>query len=93
MGAITGLLLAKSAAACGVSGPDGALSCSLAEHERETELKWHVGVAGIYTSTRLRFSDDIRAGLLCGITERLSLLAEGIPLGERAASAGASFAF
>jgi hypothetical protein len=79
------------AAACGVSGPDGAWSCSLAEHEEEERPRWHVGVAGVYTSTTLHFShelhtDQTRNALLATAayapTPRLTL----------AFSAGAGFA-
>lgn len=66
LGTLAMLSQARLALGCGVSGPDGALSCSLAEHRREQEQeqaanpKWHVGAAGLYTSTRLRFSDSVR---------------------------------
>ena len=46
--------------ACGVSGPDGVWSCSLAEHEEETRPRWNVGVAGAYTATALRFTGAVR---------------------------------
>jgi hypothetical protein len=46
---------------CGVSGPDGALVCSLAEHEAAAHATpWHVSAAGLYTSTRLRFSNSLQ---------------------------------
>jgi hypothetical protein len=79
------------AAACGVSGPDGAWSCSLAEHEEEERPRWHVGVAGVYTSTTLHFSHELHAD-----QTRNALLATAAyaptPRLTLAFSAGAGFA-
>jgi|GEM_PF-890937 len=57
-----GLLMCKTspAQACGVSA-SGVASCSLAEHNEAARPHWAVGVSGLYTSTRLRFSDDLQA--------------------------------
>lgn len=54
-------LRASQAFACGVSGPDHVWSCSLEEHEEEERTRWFVGAAGVYTSTALRFDNDVRA--------------------------------
>jgi hypothetical protein len=54
------LLGAPSASACGVSA-SGVASCSLAEHDEAVRPRWAVGVSGLYTSTRLRFSEDLHA--------------------------------
>ena len=60
-GALCVAALATSRAkACGVSA-SGVASCSLAEHEEELRPHWAVGLSGVYTSTRLRFSDSVRA--------------------------------
>jgi hypothetical protein len=53
-------LPARSASACGVSGPDGVWSCSLEEHDEELRPRWQVGASGLYTSTALRFSHGVR---------------------------------
>jgi hypothetical protein len=53
-------LPASDALACGVSGPDGVWSCSLAEHDEAERPRWHLSVAGVYTSTALRFGHDLR---------------------------------
>lgn len=53
-------LRTPSAHACGVSA-SGVASCSLAEHNEAARPRWAVGVSGLYTSTRLRFSDDLHA--------------------------------
>lgn len=50
----------SAAHACGVSA-SGVASCSLAEHDETVRPHWAVGVSALYTSTRLRFSDDLRA--------------------------------
>ena len=57
-----GLLLLKAAPAhaCGVSA-SGVASCSLAEHDEAVRPRWAVGISGLYTSTRLRFSDRLYA--------------------------------
>jgi hypothetical protein len=57
----TALLQSTRAQACGVSGPDGAWSCSLEEHEEEQRPRWQLGAAGVYTSTALSFGEDLRA--------------------------------
>ncbi|HYP77799.1 MAG TPA: hypothetical protein VER12_17635 [Polyangiaceae bacterium] len=54
------LLRATSTQACGVSA-SGVASCSLAEHDEAVRPRWAVGVSGLYTSTRLRFSDALHA--------------------------------
>jgi hypothetical protein len=50
------------AAACGASagGIAGIAGCSLDEHNEAIRKKWHVGVSGSYTSTAIRFDDDLR---------------------------------
>jgi len=53
-------LSAAPARACGVSA-SGVASCSLAEHEAAVRPRWLIGVNGLYTSTRLRFNEDVRA--------------------------------
>jgi len=62
MSAAFGLLVfeTSSAHACGVSA-SGVASCSLAEHDAAVRPHWAVGMSGLHTSTRLRFSDDLRA--------------------------------
>jgi len=65
--ALTGCLVASLLAlprahACGVSAVDGSWSCSLAEYEEAQRPKWSVGANAVYTDTRLRFSDGLRAG-------------------------------
>jgi hypothetical protein len=51
---------ARPAFACGVSGADGAWSCSLEEHEESERPRWTLGAAGMTTWTKLKF-DDLRA--------------------------------
>jgi hypothetical protein len=51
---------AAPARACGVSAT-GVASCSLAEHEEATRPRWVLGLNELYTSTSLRFSDDVHA--------------------------------
>ena len=53
-------LSTRTARACGVSA-SGVSSCSLAEHDEALRPHWAVGVSGLYTSTRLRFSSGLRA--------------------------------
>ncbi len=53
-------LLAARARACGVSA-SGVSSCSLAEHDDTKRPHWAVGVSGLYTRTRLRFSGSLHA--------------------------------
>jgi hypothetical protein len=57
------------AAACGVSGPDGASACSLDEHQAAS-MRIRLGVSGVYTSTALRFGGGLR-----GDETRLAVLA------------------
>lgn len=49
------------ARACGVSTADGLSACSLSEHEEATRPRWSAGASGIYTSTAIRFSNDLRS--------------------------------
>ena len=58
--AVIGATAARPARACGVSTADGLSACSLSEHEEETRPRWHAGASGIYTSTAIRFSNDVR---------------------------------
>ena len=60
--AIFGLLLlsAPRLFACGVSA-SGVSSCSLTEHNEALRPHWAVGVSGLYTTTRLRFSGGVHA--------------------------------
>lgn len=58
--ALCGLLLTSPTHACGVSA-SGVASCSLSEHEEQVRPHWAVGLSGLYTSTRLRFSDSLHA--------------------------------
>jgi hypothetical protein len=67
------LLQSSRAQACGVSGPDGAWSCSLEEHEEELRPRWQLGAAGVYTSTALSFGEDLRAE-----QSRYALVATGV---------------
>jgi hypothetical protein len=65
------VLASPSVQACGVSA-SGVASCSLAEHEEAIRPRWAVGVSGLYTSTRLRFSgsvyaDQVRAATLASL--------------------------
>ena len=54
------LFVAPRAKACGVSA-SGVSSCSLEEHDEAVRPRWAVGVSGLYTSTRLRFSGSLHA--------------------------------
>jgi len=83
------LLEAPSAHACGVSA-SGVASCSLAEHDEEVRARWAVGVSGLYTSTRLRFSDDLHADQVRYAT--LATLAY-LPTAKLVLQAGAGAAF
>jgi hypothetical protein len=56
-------MTARSARACGSSGPGGVSACSLAEHEEENRPKWSLGVSGVATSTALHFSYGATNGL------------------------------
>lgn len=51
----------RRARACGVSGVDGVSSCSLAEHNEALRPRWALSGSGVYTSTRLRFSNALHA--------------------------------
>ena len=51
---------AAPARACGVSA-SGVASCSLAEHDDAVRPHWAVGISSLSTSTRLRFSGQLRA--------------------------------
>ena len=57
---LAGGLLTRGVEACGVSA-SGVASCSLAEHEEASRPHWAVGLSGLWTSTRLRFSNSVRA--------------------------------
>jgi hypothetical protein len=64
-------LIAPRAEACGVSA-SGVSSCSLAEHDEAVRPHWAVGVSGLYTVTRLRFSgssyaDQVRYATLASL--------------------------
>lgn len=53
-------LFPSRALACGASaGNAGVFACSLAEHEEEVRKKWHLGVAGGYTSTAITFGSGL----------------------------------
>jgi hypothetical protein len=54
------MLITPRAKACGVSA-SGVSSCSLAEHDEAVRPHWAVGVSGLYTVTRLRFSGSLYA--------------------------------
>lgn len=82
---------APRAWACGVSGVDGAWSCSLEEHDEQERPRWQLGAAALYTSTQLVFGDVLRARqtrsavvatLAYAPTPRLSLQANaGVAIG------------
>jgi hypothetical protein len=46
---------------CGISTADGLSACSLQEHEEAVRPRWHVGASGVYTSTTIRFSGNLRS--------------------------------
>ena len=83
------LLEAPFAQACGVSA-SGVASCSLAEHDETVRPHWAAGVSGLYTSTRLRFSDDVHADQVRYAT--LATLAY-LPTAKLVLQAGAGVAF
>jgi hypothetical protein len=89
--AALGLLLlgAAPARACGVSA-SGVSSCSLAEHDEAVRPRWAVGVSGLYTSTRLRFSGGLYADQVRYAT--LATLAY-LPTAKLVLQAGAGAAF
>lgn len=65
---------ARRADACGVSSPDGASLCAMAAGAGP---KWRVSASGIYTSTRLRFTngptgDETRGGALVALGYQLT---------------------
>ncbi len=82
-------LIATPAEACGVSA-SGVASCSLAEHEEAVRPRWLIGVNGLYTATRLRFSDDLHADQVRYAT--LAMLAY-LPSSRLVLQAGAGAAF
>jgi len=82
-------LAASRAQACGVSA-SGVSSCSLAEHDEAMRPHWAVGVSGLYTSTRLRFSGHLYADQVRYAT--LATLAY-LPTPKLVLSAGAGAAF
>src|SRR5262245_22603711 len=55
------IALARPARACGVSTADGLSACSLQEHEEETRPRWLAGASGVYTSTAILFSGNLRS--------------------------------
>jgi hypothetical protein len=83
------LLSAAPARACGVSA-SGVSSCSLAEHDEAVRPRWAVGVSGLYTSTRLRFSGGLSADQIRYAT--LATLAY-LPTAKLVLQAGAGAAF
>src|SRR5438105_2997926 len=50
------------ALACGASagGAGGVAACSLSEHLESARPKWRVGASYAFTSTAIRFNDDLR---------------------------------
>jgi hypothetical protein len=79
-------LFAPEAHACGVSGPDGIMTCSLHEHEHEHEQqpRFRLGLSAIETATTIRFSGGLRGAerrsavigsLTYGLSERVTLQA------------------
>jgi hypothetical protein len=50
-----GWLLPRAAHACGVSGPDGVWSCSIAEHDEQIRPRWSLGAVSLYSASALRF--------------------------------------
>jgi hypothetical protein len=85
-------LVAPELHACGVSGPDGIMTCSLREHQQEqSRLRFRLGLSGIETVTTIRFSgglrgDEGRSALLGSLTYALSdraalLVGAGVALG------------
>lgn len=69
------MLTPRISQACGVSGPDGASVCMLAQG---IGPKWQASVSGIYTSTRLSFSggdlkgDQTRSGVMASLGRQMS---------------------
>src|SRR4051812_24048512 len=86
-----GLLFFRAplAQACGVSA-SGVASCSLAEHDEAGRPRWAVGLSGLYTSTHLRFDEDLRARQVRYAT--LATLAY-LPTPKLVLQAGAGVAF
>ncbi len=60
LGVLLAFARARPVSACGVSGADGAWSCSLEEHEEAERPRWNVGASALRTWTALKF-DDLRA--------------------------------
>ena len=99
---ITCCAAVRPAHACGVSA-SGVSSCSLAEHDEATRAHWAIGLSGLYTVTRLRFSgsryaDQVRSATLAGIaylpTPRLVLqLGAGAALGGSLTPPGGKHTF
>lgn len=56
----TSVVAASSAFACGVSGADGAWSCSLEEYDEAERPRWSLGAAGSATWTKLKVG-EVRA--------------------------------
>jgi hypothetical protein len=82
-------LITPRAKACGVSA-SGVSSCSLAEHDEAMRPLWAVGVSGLYTVTRLRFSGSLYADQVRYAT--LASLAY-LPTPKLVLQAGAGIAF
>jgi hypothetical protein len=63
------LLLPVRVWACGASagGVAGLSGCSLDEHNEAVRKKWYVGVGGSFTSTAIRFDDDLRLDQTRGV--------------------------
>jgi hypothetical protein len=82
-------LITPRARACGVSA-SGVSSCSLAEHDEAERPRWAVGVSGLYTVTRLRFTGSLYADQV-----RYSTLASVayLPTPKLVLQAGAGVAF
>ncbi len=57
MSAVSARAFACGASAGGIAGISG---CSLDEHNEAVRKKWNIGVSGSFTSTAIRFEDDLR---------------------------------
>ena len=55
------VLFSSGAHACGVSAADGIAACSLSEHEEAERPRWRVAATGLFTSTALSFTGDLRS--------------------------------
>jgi hypothetical protein len=82
-------LITLRAKACGVSA-SGVSSCSLSEHDEAARPHWAVGVSGLYTVTRLRFTGSLYADQVRYAT--LASLAY-LPTPKLVLQAGAGVAF